>query len=273
MGQKEPRSDALGNLGLESLLPSEEVFLKKRLNIAEEGWAPPDFYSHFLFYDQIRMGDYEGIGKRNGEPHTEYRLEEVPLFSDNPRKNIEYGQIAGIALSMQAAIEGGLNPTTAFSIASLYYRKVGHGQTMEEYQKLNGEMVQTFAKAVHRERLSFHENPIVQECDRYLMNHLTTPFHLEELVEHSGYSAPYLQRIYKKETGQTLTGMLRLARIRLAMYWLQRTDLPIDDIAQQLCFSSHSHFGAVFKDVTGLSPRDYREQVQHRKKPDAAVEG
>lgn len=244
------------------LFPETEALFRQRLNIAEEGWKAPSFYSNIQFFDQIRMGDYQGILEGSKNSQTQITLADAPLFSENPRKNIEYAQIACIALAMQAAIEGGLDPATAYSIASVYYRKVGHGQSLEEYHALNGEMTQAFARAVHQEHLSFHTNPIVRECDRHLMNHLTSPFSLPDLTEALGYSAAYLQRVYKKETGQTLTGMLRLARIRLAMYWLQHTDVPISNIAQQLCFASHSHFGAVFKEVTGMSPREYRKTTR-----------
>ena len=52
----------------------------------------------------------------------------------------------------------------------------------------------------------------------------------------------------------------RRKRIQAARSMLKYSDLSISAIAQYLCFHSLSYFGSIFKEYTGMSPRQYREQ-------------
>jgi len=51
-------------------------------------------------------------------------------------------------------------------------------------------------------------------------------------------------------------------RLERAKELLLHTDMKIEKIANKVGFVNHNYFGQVFKRVTGMTPRQYRQQ-QH----------
>ena len=69
----------------------------------------------------------------------------------------------------------------------------------------------------------------------------------------------YFARLFSQITG--ITPQLYLANLRLerARKLLAETALPISEIAAAVGYKSQSHLAKVFKSVSGVAPRVYRE--------------
>lgn len=89
----------------------------------------------------------------------------------------------------------------------------------------------------------------------------TTGNSIAELASKTGYQADYLNRKFKEVTGLTLIQQrdaLRLDRSKL----LIRKGLSIGDVAERVGFDDANYFSRWFRRHTGISPRQYREQVK-----------
>lgn len=84
-----------------------------------------------------------------------------------------------------------------------------------------------------------------------------------EIADHLHYNAEYLNRLFKKHTGNTLLEYAKAIRIQKAQQLLTQTALSITDIAQQLKFSSAEYFYRTFKQAVGESPQQYRQKLGH----------
>ena len=73
-------------------------------------------------------------------------------------------------------------------------------------------------------------------------------------------SRRYLSTKFKKETGMTLSQYIQEQKIGKAKSLLKSTDRSILEIATYLGFSSQGYFQNVFKKLTGMTPKDYRNQ-------------
>lgn len=73
-------------------------------------------------------------------------------------------------------------------------------------------------------------------------------------------SPDYLSRLFKKETGKSLTQYITHKRIDAASELLLSTHLPVNSIAMQVGFSSFAYFSKVFRDMQGMTPMEYRRQ-------------
>lgn len=71
----------------------------------------------------------------------------------------------------------------------------------------------------------------------------------------------YLQRIFKRQMGMTLTEMLTKVRMEKAKMLLQNTDIPIEDISEYVGVSSRQYFHLLFKKSTGSTPAQYRKSI------------
>ena len=64
-----------------------------------------------------------------------------------------------------------------------------------------------------------------------------------------------------RATGLFFRPFLHVCRVDIARTMLETTDLSVAEIAEQTGFSTAQHFSRVFRSVTGLSPRQYRQQL------------
>ena len=83
---------------------------------------------------------------------------------------------------------------------------------------------------------------------------------IEDLADELGVSANYLSRLFKKETGTSVSAYIREKKINMAKNLLRFSDCSMIDIANRLSFSSQSHFIQQFREVVGMTPKKYRDQ-------------
>jgi len=110
-------------------------------------------------------------------------------------------------------------------------------------------------------------NDIVQRFDRLLADHFNRETFIDEGLPDVKYFAAqlhlspnYLADLLNKYTGKTTQEHIYLKLIDKAKSLLWSTDKSIREIAFDLGFEHHSHFTKLFKNRTGLSPRDFRNQ-------------
>jgi AraC-like DNA-binding protein len=71
-------------------------------------------------------------------------------------------------------------------------------------------------------------------------------------------SEPTFSRYFKKASGHTFTEMVRGLRIANACRLLARTDSTIAAISQAVGYGNLANFNRQFRQVVGLTPREYR---------------
>lgn len=72
-------------------------------------------------------------------------------------------------------------------------------------------------------------------------------------------STAHLCRAFKRVTGFSFIEYLNNLRIKEAQKLLIETTLSISEIGEKVGYQSSTHFGRVFKSITGSSPREYRK--------------
>ncbi|MDQ6421207.1 response regulator [Paenibacillus sp. LHD-117] len=84
---------------------------------------------------------------------------------------------------------------------------------------------------------------------------------MEALAEQVGMSANYLSRLFKQETGETITDYLIAVRIAKAKQFLtDHPHLKNYEIAQLVGYADPVYFNKLFKKVVGVTPKEYRTQ-------------
>ena len=82
----------------------------------------------------------------------------------------------------------------------------------------------------------------------------------DELAAMVHVSSGYLGRIFKKETGLAISDYIVKKRIAVAKQLLAKTSLSITDVSNRVGFSYSSYFTKTFKEHTGMTPQEFRQQ-------------
>jgi AraC family transcriptional regulator len=83
---------------------------------------------------------------------------------------------------------------------------------------------------------------------------------LAELATIAGVHPVHLSREFRKHYQSTIGEFIRKRRIEHASHLLTHTSTPLSEIALTCGFSDQSHFCAMFKSHTGLTPAKFRDQ-------------
>ncbi|MFF2090888.1 response regulator [Paenibacillus sp. NPDC058174] len=110
---------------------------------------------------------------------------------------------------------------------------------------------------------SLEQSPnVVEKAKAYIMDRLEEDISREDIAAHVFLNPDYLTRIFKKETGQSISDYLLQQRLSLAANLLVNTEMPISMIASRIGYSNFSHFSRIFKKYMTLGPLEYRQKGQ-----------
>ena len=99
----------------------------------------------------------------------------------------------------------------------------------------------------------------------YINDCLTQTIKVQDLAELLGISRFHFSRLFKQTTGISPHQYVMQQRIELAKQLLKQ-DVSIADIALDCGFNSHSHLGKYFRQMTGMTPKAYRQDCINRAK-------
>lgn len=105
---------------------------------------------------------------------------------------------------------------------------------------------------------AMHER--ISEIAQYINRHYMDDLSLQRVADQFYISSYYLSRFFKEATGFTFVEYLNSVRIKEAKKLLEGTPMKVSMIAKKVGFGSVTHFGRVFKAVTGRAPLFYRSE-------------
>jgi len=108
---------------------------------------------------------------------------------------------------------------------------------------------------------STRKEAIVRDILAYLDDNYRRPLSLEDLEACTHLNKYYLCHCFKKVTGLSIHHYIMRRRINEAKKLLWLTDEPVGAMAERLGFGHPVHFSRMFKMLTGVSPRKYRQQA------------
>nr|NLJ03988.1 helix-turn-helix transcriptional regulator [Bacillota bacterium] len=80
------------------------------------------------------------------------------------------------------------------------------------------------------------------------------------IAEEMGMNAVYLGRLYREISGISIGEALKRTRIENAKRLLVETSDSVKEIADRVGFSNNKYFYVVFKELVGLTPKEFQAQ-------------
>jgi AraC-like DNA-binding protein len=125
---------------------------------------------------------------------------------------------------------------------------------------LQSYIIELFIKMAKIFQDNSYESGIVyiRKALSYIRNNFTNNISADMIANELGISNGYLHKLVKNETGKTLIEIINNYRVEKAKYLIKTTSFPLIDIAIECGFNNRQNFHYIFKNITGMSPQEYR---------------
>lgn len=124
--------------------------------------------------------------------------------------------------------------------------------------KLSEEYLTGFARLINESMCSDTASPIFIKFRKYIKSHICEPLNIESIADALCISKSHLSHTIKKETGETVHTWILKEKVNLAKLMLSGDVYCMNEIWSLLGFCSQSHFAKCFRQVTGLTPTQFR---------------
>ncbi|MBP3856851.1 MAG: helix-turn-helix domain-containing protein [Ruminiclostridium sp.] len=216
------------------------------------------------FYQSVKMGNVEETMKL----FKPLSSEGLGKLSEDSLRNLKYHLVITIAFITRYCIEGGLNMEEAYNLSDIYIQRVDKCTSQEEVHSIHREVVETYVQRMNKLHRSGVLSRSVITCIDYIYDNLHSRITLDDLADITGLSAPYLSKLFHRETGVTVKQYILRKKVEAAENLLKFSDYPCSAISQYLGFGTESHFISVFKSFTKITPKEYRERFFRTRKGD-----
>lgn len=96
---------------------------------------------------------------------------------------------------------------------------------------------------------------------RYIDEHIGERIYIEDLAKLVHINDQHLMRVFRRETGQSITAYISRQRMQIAGRLLRETDYSISFISDCVGCENDSYFTRTFKRFTGVTPSEYRKRA------------
>ena len=236
---------------------SNEISIKEYI-MRDAGEFRASYNKEFEFYILVKNGEVGKIKNICSEPFSEKKG--LGKLCENPLQNLKYHFVITAALIARYCIEGGMPHETAYNLSDLYIGKADKCKSAGALSRLHAEMSLDYAKRMNALRKSkIFSKPVVM-CVNYICENPARKITLSGLAEKTGLNQSYLSRLFKKEMGCSVTEYITAKKIEAAENMLKFSEYPPSEIAFLLGFPSQSYFTAVFRRLSGTTPKKYRNE-------------
>ena len=204
---------------------------------------------------------------REGNPDYLNALARSYSLSSGPRfdvgdslRHAKSTSIVLLTLCSRAAIEGGVNPSVAYTLNDYYMQMIEDCKNVAETSATCSTLLEDYVQRVQQEKAKNTVSAQIRNICDYISIHVREKLSIPRLAEQAGYAEYYFSHKFKNEMGCSVADYIKHEKIRQAKVLLSGTNMSIQEISDELSFGSRSYFSSSFQKETGLSPSEYREQ-------------
>ena len=99
----------------------------------------------------------------------------------------------------------------------------------------------------------------IELVQKYIEEHFASKeLCLAQVADNLNISISHLSRLFKDSTGENFANFVEAIRIEKAKHLLKETDASINEIADQVGYSSPNSFARAFKRINTITASEYR---------------
>ncbi|MDE6950464.1 MAG: AraC family transcriptional regulator [Lachnospiraceae bacterium] len=190
----------------------------------------------------------------------------IGTLAKDPLRQAKNHAIVLITLASRSAIRGGLSYEISYSFSDSYIQKIEECRDPVSAMQLARDAEFHYTAMVHEQKSQQigtpvrEKNPHIRRCKNYIYSHLHDKLTVRSLAAALDLNANYLSGLFQKCEGISLSRYILREKIERAKNLLTYSEYSYIEIAAYLGFSSQSHLGTQFKNITGCTLHQYRSR-------------
>ncbi|MBR4012258.1 MAG: AraC family transcriptional regulator [Spirochaetaceae bacterium] len=236
----------------------EELLTKQLFFQREYSIYHLEYEKEMNFYKAVQKGDVELVKKLM----LPLKNEKLGSLSKNSLQNLKYHLVVLISMLTRFAIEGGMNPESAYTLSDIYIQQVDLLSSEEETEKIHEKIIFDYTNRMAKIDKTFGLSKKVIKAMDYIYDNIQSKIRISDIAKKIDINPNYLCELFKKETGISVNSFVKKKKIQAAEKLLIYEDFSVAELADIFGFASSSHFIETFKAETGLTPKAYKEKGQ-----------
>ena len=236
----------------------EELLTKQLFFQREYSIYHLEYEKEMNFYKAVQKGDVELVKKLM----LPLKNEKLGSLSKNSLQNLKYHLVVLISMLTRFAIEGGMNPESAYTLSDIYIQQVDLLSSEEETEKIHEKIIFDYTNRMAKIHKTLGLSKKVIKAMDYIYDNIQSKIRISDIAKKIDINPNYLCELFKKETGISINNFVKKKKIQAAEKLLIYEDFSVAELADIFGFASSSHFIETFKAETGLTPKAYKEKGQ-----------
>lgn len=187
---------------------------------------------------------------------TEY-INQLAYNTQNSIHYIRQKTIELLALLLSCAQDLGVSTDELLDERSPVYVRVLSASNIFDIQKIILEAGQTIIEQIQNKRKD-SKNRAMRSAKQFIINNHADPqLDLNMVSDHVNLSPNYLAQLFRRFENCSFTEYLNRIRVEQAQKMLLSTHLRVYEVAEAVGFQNTKYFFQVFKQITGMRPREF----------------
>lgn len=123
------------------------------------------------------------------------------------------------------------------------------------YQEFGRQWVKGLGQECQKQAVTGEE--LTEQVKAYIIENLKEELRVEKIAKNFYLSADYLTKLFKKETGMSISDFILEERMFLAKELILAGKMSISRVSYECGYDNYSYFTKVFKKKYGVTPREY----------------
>lgn len=135
--------------------------------------------------------------------------------------------------------------------------KIDSVKTLFSLLEICRKTVETVADACSEKLVS--KSTLIGNVNQYILQNYASGITLQDISAKLFVNSSYLSRVYKKQTGNTITDTINLYRVKVAKQLLREHDCKIYEVCSLVGIDNPAYFTRVFIKYAGCTPTEYKD--------------
>ncbi|MDK8182179.1 response regulator [Paenibacillus sp. UMB4589-SE434] len=197
---------------------------------------------------------------------AEQRLSQIfAELSEQWQQSYEHVLIAGMEIStayMQLIHRNGQYLTDLSPELMASFSSGAPFRSIQALERWSYDMLRLIQQ-VQKEEVHSSRQSTIRKVHLFIERNLHKDASLRAIADEVHMHPTHLSKIYKLETGQSLSEYMMNVRMDKASRLLMETTKRIYEICEEIGYSDPAYFIKVYKKYYGMTPQEYRERHQH----------